>query len=75
MCLIYQPKRKPAFTRLCHRYQDPRGQHVPGEWACGEYPDPAEGQTGTGPGGPGRPRCASGAENRPLSPRIARTAA
>ena len=50
MCLIYRPKRRPAFTRLCYRYRDMRSRHVPGEWACGEYPKPGRRPAGNGPG-------------------------
>ena len=50
MCLIYRPKRRPTFTRLCYRYRDMRGRHVPGEWACGEYPKPGRRPAGPGPG-------------------------
>ena len=40
MCLIYRPKKRPTFTRLCYRYRKMRGVHVEGEWRCGEYPKP-----------------------------------
>ncbi len=38
MCRYYQTTRKPAYTRLCYRYRDLRGAHVPGKYYCGEYP-------------------------------------
>ena len=50
MCLIYRPKRRPAFTRLCYRYGEKKGQHAPGEWACGEYPKPGRKPAGNRPG-------------------------
>ena len=50
MCLIYRPKQRPTFTRLCYRYRDMRGRHVPGEWACGEYPKPGRRPAGNEPG-------------------------
>ena len=60
MCLIYRPKKRPAFTRLCHRYRDRRGDHVPGEWNCGEYPKPGRRNQPTGPSRP-PPQCKCGA--------------
>lgn len=41
MCRYYATKHKPAYTRLCYRYRDMRGNHVPGQWQCGQYPRPA----------------------------------
>lgn len=41
MCLYYDTKRKPPFTRLCYRYGPDRGRHVEGRWPCGTYPKPA----------------------------------
>ena len=38
MCRYYATKHKPAYTRLCYRYRDMRGNHVPGQWQCGQYP-------------------------------------
>ena len=40
MCRTYRPKGKPTYTRLCHRYREQMGQHVAGEWECGQYPRP-----------------------------------
>ena len=40
MCLYYEAKRKPSFTRLCYRYGEWRGRHVDGRWPCGTHPRP-----------------------------------
>ena len=47
MCRTYQPKAKPAYTRLCYRYQSIRGQHILGDFPCGTYPRPARRSTST----------------------------
>ena len=67
MCLTYRPKRRPAFTRLCYRYRDLRGQHTcPASGPAENIPNPAAGRLETGPGRPDRTpqdrtRSASGA--------------
>lgn len=45
MCRYYATKNQPAYTRLCHRYRQLRGTHVPGRYACGQYPKPARSNT------------------------------
>ena len=63
MCRYYAATRKEPYTRLCYRYGEMRGQHVPGSWACGEYPRPSRRRVRaeTGPRRE-RERCACGRE-------------
>lgn len=66
MCRFYATKHKPAYTRLCYRYRDQRGYHVPGRYRCGEYPRPPRRGAASNPAAPDRARttrrfCACGA--------------
>ena len=63
MCRTYEPKGKPVYTRLCSRYRERAGDHVPGHYPCGTYPRPGRVRGDTSRSATPRPKyrpCACG---------------